>query len=242
MSAVYERMTASMTSGNGVKGSAVSLGSVARDMCGFGLSFTYANNNRRFLADLMLGAEIIVPDMYFQPYTANVDLFIPDFAIPAGSDLQLRCQSNTITGVQVEFVGRYRKPGDRPRYSRAHSLTANAATGLRPSMIDLLTNDSWVELEDESTRDYAGFILQAGPGSSGPAVTQDVSFSLGAGGSGSEAVLGQYRRRVSTGSPNLTNNFSAPFEMHLRAGSRFAAKAAATTTTDTVALGALMLF
>lgn len=223
---------AAPTPGNGSKGTAVSLTSPTRDVCGLGFTFVTSVNNRTYFFDLMSGSDVVIGNiaLRFNSQT-NIGFYIPGFYLPAGISLGLRSQSNTSSsGVTVQVVARNFAPGDRPKFIRGEGLGVDLTNTLVG--VDVTCNDTWVEIEDSALQNYTGFIMQYGPGSTNPTRLQNTHYTAGIGGSGSEAPIGYGMSRTAATGDTRLGGWSHLFECDAPAGSRLAVKASAGTTTD----------
>jgi hypothetical protein len=221
---------------------------------------TSSGNNSATLIDIGTGASgsetVIVADIP-AGFTNTTGSGIPGLvrlpvSIPSGTRVAVRAASQrTSANINVPVMFNYGSrhpgiafPGTEFDTYGAQSASSNGAEVTPNASAN--TNGSWVQLTASTARDHRGFLLltQGWGGTAGGAISMNAHgfvLELGAGGSGSEVVLGSVHVRTSTAEVRQGPWPDWPIWRSIPAGTRIAARCrcsnASGVSIDAVAIG-----
>lgn len=195
----------------------------------------------RLLMDISLdgGTTVHVANLYIHPgSTPRYDRVRLPINVPAGSNVQVRCQAQAGTkSVAVFAVCMKRTASTPPNFTSIAALNVDTAA-TRPSATDVSLGNTYVELVASTAATYGGLIAILGDNGTVPALEQTALITLGVGAAAAEVAVANWGAWAATSTPYFRSAFSPLVPKAIASGSRIAAKLAAVTPgTDNARIG-----
>lgn len=197
------------TSGNGSKGTAVTMGTTSAAWSGFWLYVAWAStSNARYLIDISFdgGSTYAIQNYYVEPNStgAPVAAYWFPMNVANAADMRVRAQSTAATTFRAWVQGALTNANSAPMFNTFTALNADT-TNTRPSGGDITmvnnASTTFTTILDPTVATYGALMAVLGGPSTGAVTTaQMVMLNIGVGAAASEVVIG----RLAAGAQNAS--------------------------------------
>lgn len=229
------------------KGSATAMGTTANDWSALTLYIGQVSGaNNRYLVDISFdgGATWAIANLYFTfGSTSSVSsLYIP-FAIGAGADIRMRCQSNSAAATIVAAIeGVVSGPSVAPGFTICDDLSADTAN-TRPGTINVPFHTdagaAWTQLISPTANEYGALLVGYDGNGTTFGTARGVGVVIATGAGGAEVEYGRsWGLATTSATTQIQRGRATAYAQSIPAGERISADVrAATPGTDNARIG-----